>query len=124
MNTRAWLALVVPPSTWALHGAACYWSTVDLCGAGFATSARVVVAVLTIVALAVAVSGGVCGYSELVRARRASAAARSTVIQPAAKTRAEYVGFAGVLCALLFSIGIVLAGLPMLLLNDVCGSVR
>lgn len=122
---RLWYGIAAPTAAWAAHGLSGFLIANGTCSDGTASwgalpagGVRALLLVLTAAFLAVAISGALVSW----RTWRGLAAG-DPAERPPGEGRAEYMAVAGVLVGIVFSLGILLGGLPMIALG-VCVQTR
>jgi hypothetical protein len=112
---RQWFALAAPAVVWSAHELSSSYLSYALCRDGRPGAARVALLGVTFAALAIALTGAVIGRREL-----RSLAGDSRAENREGRGREELLALASVSLAVLFTLAIVWAGLPPLLLRDLC----
>lgn len=110
-----WLALGAPAAAWSAHELVSWYVASWACGAGHAGAARAVLIFTSAMALAVAVIGVAVGT---VRLKKISAAGSSFSYE--GRTRDEMLALSSVFLGAAFTLGLVWAALPALVLSRVC----
>jgi len=113
-----WFGLLAAPSAWAAQGLLGWFFGERTCGALTPPSVRLIVLLISVVALIVAIAGIVRGWSAW---RRRSDA--PNVIATDARDRIEFMAVGGLFVSAIFAIAIVWAGLSSAFLID-CGRMR
>ncbi len=111
---RLWFPLVAPPLAFGVEGAFGWWIGAGICTSYSIASVRAVVAIISIVMLAVVVAGLSTGVSSYREAR---------VTRYAVADRVEFMALGGVLVSASFIVGLIWFGLNALFI-DVCGGMR
>jgi hypothetical protein len=115
---RLWAGVLLAPAAWIAQGALGWWFGYAACTPFGVGSARAGVAVLSIVALAIAVAGGWIAWTNWGRTTDERHPTRVL-----AWDRVEFMSAGGVLVSGVFALGIVWAALSAVLLHE-CGGMR
>lgn len=122
---RLWFGVFAAAVAWVAHSSTCFIITTQACADGVSdwgplsgTGVRILLGIITLALLAVAITGGVVSFHnwrELSEQRR--------LTQAEARGREEFLALIGLFISVSFVIGIIWAGIPLLLM-DVCVSAR
>lgn len=108
-------ALVAPAVAWSSHELASWYVASTMCSVEGAGAVRIVLPLISMVALAVAVTGLAIGYGRL-----RSVAASGSVLSAEGLSRDEMLALSSVFLGAVFTLGLVWASLPGILLSTPC----
>lgn len=116
---KLWYAFSAPAFAWAAHGATCVFLSSVYCPAGLPNwgrlgegGVRLAIGLVTIGLLAVSISAGIISY-RLWRSLRAD----RQLMADEGYSREDFMSLGGVLVSLVCSVGILWAGIPLIILN-------
>jgi hypothetical protein len=114
-NRRLWFGIVAPASAWALHGLFSVIIAMELCrDLGRGPLVRWLIVGLSAAALVVTGAGGVVAW------RSWRAVTDAGVARAEARQREQLMALAGVLVAIVFTLGVCLDLVPVLVLSHGC----
>jgi hypothetical protein len=136
-NGKLWYGFAAPAFAWAAHGATSVFLSTVYCPSGIPHwgrlgegGVRLAIGLVTIGLLAVAISAGVVSYRlwRSLRARRREEEEQQLryerdLIADEGRTREDFMALGGVLVSIVCSVGILYAGIPLIILN-VCMRAR
>lgn len=116
---RLWFGTVAAAAAWALHGFTCFLISANACqnGAGRlgplrGSELRVLLGVITIVLLGIAVTGGMTSLRNFRAVRQ-----QRSLTHAEALNREAFMSLTGVFLSIAFVVGIIWAGIPLILIN-------
>ena len=115
---RLWAGVLLAPAAWVAQGALGWWFGYEACTPFGIGGARAAVTVLSIVALAMAITGGWIAWTNW---GRTTSERHPTQVK--AWDRVEFMSAGGVLVSGVFALGIAWAALSAALLHE-CGGMR
>jgi hypothetical protein len=125
LPSRLWFGSSAGAAAWGLHGTFCVFIATHFCSTGYAAisahshaTARLLLALITLLALAVTVSSGIISFQNWSRTSN-----EKDPIFAEALDREAYMALVGVFLNVVLAFGILGAGLPVLLL-DLCVRTR
>lgn len=117
--SRLWFGTCAGAVAWGLQGMLCVFIATHYCRTGYggttpqaAEAARVMLFIVTTLALAIAVASGVVAFQNWTR----TSSERDTIF-PEAVDREAYMSLIGIALNIILGLGIVCAGVPILLLQ-------
>lgn len=113
-----WFGLLAAPLAWTFQGLLGWWAGERICTDLSITGVRILVAIVSLLALIVALAGVAVAF----RAWNAASSAPH-VVHAEAWDRVEFMALGGLLVSSAFTLGIFWAGLPAVMLSA-CGHVR
>lgn len=120
----AWRAVVAPPAAWLAQGAIGWFIAAHACAEDTRrispATARVWIGAITVVALAISV-GGLMASRHMWRAP--AVVTESGPVPAAVTERVRFVGMVGLVICITLTLGLALAGFPMILVSG-CGEAR
>jgi hypothetical protein len=116
---RLWFGVFVPPSAWAAQGLASVVIVVHGCASTSPAKLRAILVVIMLAALALCGSAGLVGFRSYRRSSRGDGQG-SSILRAEGRDQDEMLALLAVLNGLLFAIAVVWAGLPSLLVRDLC----
>ena len=122
---RLWFGTVAAAVAWALDGFICFLISAQACanGTGYLgplspTSVRVLLGLITLIFLAIALTGGVISFRNW-----RTISERSSLTHAEGVNREAFMALVGVFLSTAFVVGIIWAGIPPILIN-VCVKAR
>ena len=115
---RIWFALAAPAVAWSVQELASALVGHAACAEHAAGAGRAIMIVISVVALALSVAAIAVGYGRF-RALAGEAGALE-----GQRERQQMMALAGALVGVVFTLGVVWAALPSLVISSVCGSKR
>ena len=124
-SQKLWYGLAAPAFAWITQEMVSAVIAVRVCEDGHVALARGLVAVVTLVAIAVSLSGGfVATRSWRELSRRSSDPSGHSLATTDARGRETMMAVAGIGVAITLTLGLVWSGMPALFVSDICGAKR
>jgi len=115
---RLWFGLIAAGVAWVMQGLLSVLIATEACQDGNPSGAHLGLELLTLIALVLAVAGGTVTYLNWRRL-----AEQPRLMRSEGRSREEFLALVGAFLSVIFIVGIIWGGLPLVLVN-VCEAVR